>query len=189
MTRPFELTISAQHWLGPGDPCSHGRIRAVIAGTVVTDMDNDDYGINQSALLLLRTLDEDHQLGGDYLLCHGCGYPVHFGCPDFGTDWAVRHHGDTVVLLQPTHYAALHVGRRDRLSETEYDVRALVPAADYRREIVAFARQARDFYFAEGPRQLAEWEREFHDAFWAEFAQRLERARPQRVDLEGELRS
>lgn len=125
---------------------------------------------------MLRSLDEDHQLGGNYLLCHGCGYPAILGCPNFGTDWTVRHDGDTVVLSQPTHYAAVHVGRTDRLKETEYDVRARVPAADYRRAVVAFAQEARDFYFADGPRTVEEWEQEFHDQFWAEFEERLDRA-------------
>ena len=89
MTRPFEISIFAQHWLGPGDACSHGSVRAVIAGTVVSDTDGDDYEMVQSALSLLRTLDDDHQLGGDCLLCQGCGYPDILGCPNFGTDLAV----------------------------------------------------------------------------------------------------
>jgi hypothetical protein len=176
MIEPFEISVSSQHWLGPDDACSHGSIRATIGGTVVSDTDSDDYGIVQSALQLLRTLDDDHQLGGDYLLCHGCGFPDILGCTNFGTDWAVRHDGDTVVLLQPTHYAAIHVGRRDRLSETEYDVRAHVPAADYRRAVADFAQQARDFYFAEGPREVEAWQQDLHDQFWAEFDERLERA-------------
>lgn len=45
----FELFITEQHWIGEADPCSHGGIRAVIGGLLVTHAD-DDYGIAQSAL-------------------------------------------------------------------------------------------------------------------------------------------
>lgn len=184
MTTTFELQIRNQHWLGEPheqshEGCSLGGIRAVIAGTVVTS-DEDEYGISQSALSLLRTLEQDHTpanpVNGGYLLGHGCGYPISFGCPNFGTDWVVHHDGDTVVVSQPTHYAAVHVGRADRLQETEFDVRARVPRAHYRRQIVAFAMEARDFYLASGPRQLEEWEQEFHEQFWAEFEERLARS-------------
>ena len=180
----FELSIRNQHWLGEPseqahDGCSHGGIRAVIAGTVVTS-DDDDYGISQSALSLLRTLEQDHTLAepvnGGYLLSHGCGYPINFGCPNFGTDWVVRHEGDRVVFSQATHDAAGVVGRRDRLEETEFDVRARVPISHYRQQIVAFAKEARDFYHASGPRQLEEWEQEFHQQFWVEYDERLARA-------------
>ena len=57
----FQLEITDQHWPGETheqshDGCSHGGIRATIAGTVVTS-DDTEYGISQSALSLLRTLD------------------------------------------------------------------------------------------------------------------------------------
>lgn len=111
----FELEITDQHWLGEPreqvrDGCSHGRIRAVIGGVRVTS-DEAEYGISQSALSLLRTLERDHTpqdpVSDYFLLCHGCGYPTHFGCANFGTDWVVRHDGDTVFLSQPSHYSAL----------------------------------------------------------------------------------
>lgn len=111
MNWTFELDVTNQHWLGEPDEqshdgCSHGGVRAVIGGTRVTS-DSTDYGISQSALSLLRTLERDHTpsspVNDGYLLCHGCGYPTHFGCPNFGTDWVVRHEGDVVFLSQPTH--------------------------------------------------------------------------------------
>ena len=49
MTAEFEIAITAQHWQGPADGCSHGGIRAVIAGTVVTSEEHE-YGVSQSAL-------------------------------------------------------------------------------------------------------------------------------------------
>lgn len=151
----------------------------MIAGIIMTS-NEDEYGISQSALALLRTLVQDHTpadpVSGGYLLSHGCGYPIHFGCPNFGTDWVVRHEGDTVVLSHATHYAAVHVGRADRLHETQFDVRARFPIDHYRRQVVAFAEEARDLCLASGPRQLEAWEQEFHQQFWAESDELLARA-------------
>lgn len=165
------------HWLGEPheqahDGCSHGGIRAVIGGTVVSS-DDTEYGISQSALSLLRTLERDHspaeRLSGGYLLCHGCGYPTHFGCSNFGTDWVVRHDGDTVFLSQPKHF--------DTVGEIEFDVLVRVPIEHYRRQCVAFAETVRDFFSSSKPRQLDEWEQDLHEQVWAEFDERLERAK------------
>lgn len=97
----------------------------------------------------------------------------------------MHHDGDTVVLSQPTHYAAVHSGRRDRLDEKEFDVRARVPTEHYRRQIVAFAEAVRDFFAKSEPRQMENWEREFDDRFWGEFEQRLERANTYMVNGTG----
>lgn len=84
MTTLFDLQIRNQHWLGEPheqshDGCSHGGIRAVIGGTLVTS-EEEDYGISTSALSLLRTLEQDHTsanpVSGPYLLNHGCNYPI-----------------------------------------------------------------------------------------------------------------
>lgn len=167
MSELFEITLTAQHWLGPDDACSHGAVRAVIGGRVVSDAGSNEYGIAQSALQLLRTLDADHELGGDYLLTHGCGYPVLLGCSNFGTDWTVRHHGGDVVLGPAIHYGD---------GEHTFDAFARVPMADYRLAVVAFATQARDFYIGDGPRTPEPWEQDLHEQLWAEFEQRLQRA-------------
>lgn len=65
--------------------------------------------------------------------------------------------------------------------EVRFDVTAVVSFDEYRRKIVAFARKARDFYWAEGPRSVEDWERSFHDRFWAEFDERLTRAETERA--------
>jgi len=175
----FKLEITSQYWLGPFedgsvDTCSHGSIRAVIGGVVVT-ADEPEYGIIQSALALLRTLEQDHtpatRVTDYFLLCHGCGYPMSFGCGNFGSDWVVRHIGEQVVLTVATHRDATLEPSRVR-----FDAMAVVPADDYRREIVAFAAEARRFHVASGPRTVEDWEQDFHDRFWAEFDERLKRA-------------
>ena len=193
MTTSFALHITNQHWLGEReeqarDGCSHGGISAVIAGTHVTS-DSTDYGISQSALSLLRTLEQDHtpseRVNDSYLLCHGCAYPTHFGCPNFGTDWMVRHEDSTVVLSQPVHVDSV-------AGDTAFDVHTRVPIEHYRREVVALAETARSFYFSAEPRALEDWEQDLHAQFWAEFDERLERARSARTaddqpdELEGQ---
>jgi hypothetical protein len=55
-------------------------------------------------------------------------------------------------------------------------VRAALSIDDYRRQVIAFAENFRDFYAAAGPRQLEDWEQEFHDQFRTEFDGRLMRA-------------
>jgi len=176
MSAKFELQIKNQHWLGDPpdqihDGCSHGGIRAVVGGIVITS-DEAEYGISQSALSLLRTLEADHcpaeRVSAGYLLCHGCGYPVSFGCGNFGTDWVVRHEDGGVFLSQPSHF--------EPSGETEFDVRVHVPIGHYRTQVVAFAETARDFFSRARPRQVEDWEQDLHEQFWAEFEARLERA-------------
>src|SRR4051812_22498193 len=85
------------------DGCSHGSIYCEIGGVQVS-ASQPEYGISQSALALLRSIDADSvafegaPLGGEFVLCHGCGYPLGLGCTNFGTNWVVRHEGDHVVL-------------------------------------------------------------------------------------------
>ena len=184
MAADFKIEIRSQRWLnddpagryedGSMDACSHGSINCEIGGVQVTS-DDDDYGISQSALHLLHTLEQDRHAvrGGDelpmdrgYLLCHGCGYPLGFGCTNFGTDWHVRHDAHAVVL-----------------SNARFSSHTIVPAVTvrvpieiYRREIVEFAREARRFYWAFGQRSVEDWELAFHQRFWAEFEERLGRA-------------
>ena len=160
----FRIEIVRQGWLADVDPesdlCSHGSIRAWIDGVLVID-DATDYGISQSALLLLRTLDADHTadapVGGGPLLCHGCGYPIVFGCY-VGSDWAVRHDGDTVILSVAG----------DRPAEVR------VPSSEYVDQVALFARSAREFYFTSGPKDVPDEDREMRDSFWTEYDERLD---------------
>ena len=173
----FQLDIVSQGWIMEGedqalDMCSHGSIRAVIDGTVVSSTEAE-YGISQSALVLLRTIDQDHSGGwsalGETLLCHGCGYPFSFGCGNFGTDWTVEHAGDDVLLYGARHHDASRGG-------ISHEVRVRLPREGYAHEVVTFARAARDFYMAAEPRRVPEDELAFHREFWREFDDRLEQS-------------
>ena len=160
----FKLEILEQAFSGPGDYSAHGRVRVTIDGLVVTSGD-PDYGITQSALALLRTVEEDRTamrderlpLDNGFLLCHDCGFPLSFGCTNFGTNWLVRHEEDVVVLI---------VGN--------LGFRAEISLREYTSQIAAFAREAKQFYFAEGNRGSDM--PDLDASFWAEFNARLERA-------------
>lgn len=183
MSPDFSLDIAHQRWFGPRDCCSHGSVRATIGGVVVTSDDPDDeYGMNQSALQLLRAIENDHvqltrvTLDQGYLLGHGCGYPIGFGCGNFGTDWTVRHDGGDVVFSEPRTIDAMSMPQI-----RSFDVAVRLPIAAFRREVVEFASEARRFYFADGPRPVEDWEVDLHERFWSEFDERYARAR--RADL------
>jgi hypothetical protein len=186
----FVLEIRSQGWIngdpagryedGSVDTCSHGSIYCEFGGVVLA-YDEDGFGISQSGLQLLRTLEGDRtqsdrdklrsqglQFDNGFLLCHGCGHPISFGCTNFGIDWRVRHVEDEVILYDPLSVSA---------AVQRPVVQVGISVAAYARPIVLFARQARDFYFSFGPRfPVEEWERDMHDRFWDEYDERLARA-------------
>lgn len=103
-----------------------------------------------------------------FLLCHGCGYPLSFGCTNFGTNWWVRQDGDDVILSVPLLVDEQRVQR--------FETETRIPVADYARQVISFAREARRFYFQTGPRDPEDWELDLHRAFWVEYDERLARA-------------
>jgi hypothetical protein len=191
MAADFKLEIVSQGWLngdqtgryedGSTDGCSHGSIYCEIGGVKITS-DEPEYGTSQSALHLLRTLEEDRAnadrrdslnrerlpLDEGFLLCDGCGYPLSFGCTNFGTDWRVKHVRGEVILYDPV---LVDAGGEERPT-----IQVGIPMADYRKQIVQFATEARQFYRSFGPRPREDWEENLHERFWAEFDERLARA-------------
>ena len=105
MNPSFSIEIVEQGWIAPDagddDLCSHGRIRLVIGGETILDGGPDvEVGVSESALALLRTLDQDHTPAApvaERLILHGCGTILMMGCY-IGVDWAVQHDGDQVRL-------------------------------------------------------------------------------------------
>lgn len=60
----FELNIINQYWMEPAeyDLCSHGEIYLKVKDKISTEPGvNESWGISESALALLRTLDENIQ--------------------------------------------------------------------------------------------------------------------------------
>jgi hypothetical protein len=173
----FEIDLLKQEWLegceAASDPCSHGRLRVVIGDATVTDGELD-LGISESALGLLRTLDEDRRSATeqDRLILHGCGLILMMGCP-IGIDWDVQHDGDVISLNNVIVCDGTGAG-----DERGLHVSAEVPAHEYREQVVTLADAVKRF-FATGPEKVFDdsFDRQQYADFWQEFDARLASAR------------
>ena len=183
----FEIEIKAQGWMGDYGPepktevaaidlCSHGAIRLTIGGEVITAGDEDarEYGISESALALLRTLEADHspeQPVAERLLFHGCGTFLMMGCP-IGVDWAVSHAAEVVRITDVVRY--------DTVDEFEavrfYGLAVDVPEGEYRSQVVAFAQSAKQPFAGVTKNIADDYEQRMYDEFWQEYEARLARA-------------
>jgi hypothetical protein len=164
-----------------------GHIRVTINGVVVAD--DDDFGLERSALGLLRTIEQDHDSTSDprafdvpalgseatysgpvtraglpTLLIHDCGFPL-TACSNFYVDWSVRHDGEEVVLSDACRFDSLRP-----TEQTFPEASCVVPGSEYRAEIVQFARAVREAYFADGDKVIDDPDdRSLYHAFWAEY--------------------
>ena len=170
----FELEVTEQGWLDVPDAerddlCSHGDVRLVIGGQVISAGDGSgDYAISTSALALLRTLESDHGRGARVVptsLVMHCGGLALVSCP-YGIDWSVSHRDGRVLLGDVVKNEA------ERFEGLEVDL----PEDEYRRAIVAFAERATE-PFATVAKSLDESTRAEYEAFWQEYGERLRRAR------------
>ena len=183
----FQIEIVTQGWLGDQKPeydpaqhdlCSHGDIRLVIGGRVIAPGDEGEYGISESALALLRTVESDHSPErpvAERLVPHGCGLILMLSCP-IGIDWSVSHVGARVRLHDVVRYDSVDETQTLRFPglavELERD--------EYCREVVAFAEQAKQLFvgvekvFEDGLFE-DDFDRQQYEEFWAEYDQRLTR--------------
>lgn len=183
---PFEIRLRSAKVIGPEsarDPMLSGHVRVTVNGVVIAD--DDDIGLERSALGLLRTVEEDHdatsprgqlripglesgeptiRAGFPTLLIHDCGFPVG-GCSNFFVDWTVRHDDEDVHIRDVQRFDA------SRPTVVTFPTASCaVPLADYRAEVARFAEAVRDAYFANGAKVIDEpEERRLFDAFWAEY--------------------
>jgi hypothetical protein len=169
----FRIELLEQRWLEGGDPaadpCSHGRLRIVIADQVITQGELD-LGISESALGLLRTLSEDRKSAeaSERLILHGCGLILMMGCP-IGIDWDVEHERDMVRLSH-----VVVCGDTDPEGEKRLNVAVEVPLSLYRQEVVALAQAVKDFFAASEDKYFDDpFDRQQYADFWREFDARL----------------
>ena len=142
----FEITILDQGWLDDAwevDLYSHGHIRLTVGGIAVSD-ETMNYGISDSALALLRTVESDHtadQPVADRLFFHGCATIPMMACP-IGVNWEVRHHSGLVDLSEFVQYPSV-----DELNAIRFPgLRVTLPLDAYRDQVLTFARQAKSLY-------------------------------------------
>ena len=169
---PFSLDAGAFCWINgetddPEDLCLHGHAAARIAGETV----EFDCAVSAAALYLLKSLTEDHILGqgeqffpccGFFCVADEAGENVEIvGC-DNGADWTLRHEGENVRLILPD-------GKEQ-----------VVPLADYRAQVFAFADKVEGYYRRCAPKVLPEDEfgRRGFLAFWREWRRRRGRSVP-----------
>jgi hypothetical protein len=171
----FEIEILEQGWLGSTqteyDLCSHGRIRLVIGGQVISSGE-EEYGISESALALLRTLNSNHSKThpvAERLVFHGCGTLLMMGCP-IGIDWNVTHTQEGVRLDNIIRFDTTNEEQGIKYNGLE----ALLSGEDYRRRVFQFAIKARQL-FQESPRSYYDdHDRQQFETFWAEYNALLE---------------
>jgi len=183
---PFEILITRQGWLGENDPdlgydpapvdlCSHGGIRLTIGGQVIAlGEDDDEYGISESALALLRTLQSDHspeRSVADRLIFHGCGNILMMGCP-VGIDWSVSHVDGQVRIDDVVRYDTVDESEAIRFP----GVAAELSESEYRLRVVAFAEGAKELFEGIAKEFADDFEQQQYEEFWEEFDARLTRA-------------
>ncbi len=173
---PFEIKILSAGFAGPDreqDPMLGGALRVTINGVVVAD--DEEFGLERSALGLLRTIDRDHDasspIGFPTLLIHDCGFPW-LACSAFGTDWTVRHEGEEVAIGDVLSFDS-HPVVRDL---TFPGASCRLSLAEYRNPVIRFAIAVRTAYFAGGDKIIDDPElRQFYDDFWEEYDGLLDR--------------
>lgn len=168
----FIIKIENQSWLEneEEDLCSHGQIYLSVNGTIITQAGmEEEWGISESALALLRTLDKDYISDVDNkegLILHGCGTMLMIGCP-ISIHWTVKHIGDQVVLsdfvkvmtTDPKSGSVYYPGLEIKLSRIEYS-----------KQIIQFAEEVKAFFHTSKEKRFCdEYDEEMYEEFWKEF--------------------
>ncbi len=171
----FQIEIIEHGWLDDtlpeDDICSHGRLRIVIGDQVIipiaNDTDHRPYGISESALALLRTLEGDHsqeQPVAEQLVFHGCGARLMSGCP-IGINWRVEHRADYAVISNVVRYDSTNEDDAVHFSGLVVEV----PEAQYRQQIVAFAMHAQEPFITVTKVFNDDFDEERYQEFWSEY--------------------
>ncbi len=174
MNIPFEIKIIDQSWLGNEpeqfDLCSHGKIHLIIGDQIILD-GREIYGISESALALLRTLDHDHSPQNhlaEKLIFHGCGTVLMMGCV-IGVDWTVRHVDQMVILSEINRWDWPDENRPTRFEGLE----ARLSKKQYVQMVLSFANQAKRFFEGKEKVFFNEEDQQAYEQFWVEFNTRL----------------
>ena len=170
---PFCIEIVEQTWLGTEPPefdlCSHGRLWLEVDGQIILD-GREIYGISESALALLRTLDHDHtpeQALAEKLIFHGCGMVLMMGCP-IGVNWTVKHQHEMVQLSNFKRWDS-----PDEQHPQEFpDLEVTLSFKEYQRQVLAFAEHVRKFFKSETKQFFDMNDQLAYERFWSEFEMR-----------------
>ncbi len=169
----FRIEILEQSWLGNEPPqfdlCSHGRLCLEVDGQVILD-GREIYGISETALALLRTLDHDHtslQSLAEKLVFHGCGTVLMMGCP-IGVDWTVIHENDQVHLSQFRRWDS-----PDEQHPQEFPGLAVtLSLKEYQNQVLVIAALVLEFFKGESKQFFDMQDQLAYERFWSEFEMR-----------------
>ncbi len=168
---PFDIKIEHQGWLDgsspEGDACTHGRIRLIIGGVAIAAGEGP-LGISESALALLRTMESDHcptKPVAERLIFHGCGAMLMMGCP-IGIDWVVTHLGKELVQISDVVWYP-QTNEENAIRYTDLSV--VLPLADYRAKVLAFAIEAMKPFQGTVKHFEDEYSQAEYDDFWREY--------------------
>jgi hypothetical protein len=178
----FEIRIEKQDWLTSAyadqDLCSHGYIFLKVQDTVITSLDmQEEWGISESALALLRTLKYNHPAShgdpvSECLIFHGCGTLLMSGCPIL-IDWRVTHSENNVILSDFVKYPTPN--ENDAVRYTHLYVE--MPIGAYRDQIYAFAMEAKRLFEESPEKQIDDdFDLQMYGEFWNEYNQLLKYA-------------
>ncbi|MES2731127.1 MAG: hypothetical protein V4714_05240 [Bacteroidota bacterium] len=165
----FKIVLLELHWISEEntetDLCAHGQVRVQIGDEIVVDQDDSGgWTVSAMALLLLRTLERDHTqecpVGDQLVPC--CGHFMVFqddmeevymaNCQN-GVDWEVRHENGVVKL------------------KTKKGTQAFLAFEDYKKAVLVFVDQVRQFY-QDSPEKILpsdEFDRVAYVRFWEEW--------------------
>ncbi len=171
MNGTFKISIVEQGWIEEGssanDLCSHGKISLKVGGVALANED-DWFGISESALAMLRTLESNHTSENpvaDRMVFHGCGLILMMGCP-IGIDWSVKHLNDELVGLSDFVY---YPETNEELAVRYSDLKVELSLAEYREQVVGFARKAEDLFVGVEKLFDDDYEKHEYTSFWTEY--------------------
>lgn len=176
--KPFSIKIESQYWLSDEkeDLCSHGEIHLEIGGAKITSSGvKEEWGISESALALLRTLDADYLSNPDCeegLILHGCGAMLMSGCP-ISIHWSVQHKEGAVFLSDFVKFTSTDLTE----GKIEYlDLCVSVKKTVYEQEILQFAKQAIALFESSKTKKIEdEFDQKMYADFWKEYDQLLQK--------------
>lgn len=174
MDKKFEMKILKQHWMDEKfkdeDLCSHGEIYLSVNKVIITQSGLDEeWGINESALALLRTLDKDYICepnSEEGLIFHGCGAILMMGCP-ISIHWSVKHCGDEVILSDFVKFTTTN----PRIGNIKYKgLRVKLSKKEYTDEIIAFSLEAKKLFDNSREKIINDdFDKEMYTEFWNEY--------------------
>jgi len=173
----FNIRILEQGWLKGCDPemdlCSHGKLSLIIGDTRIAD-EGEEFGISESALAMLRTIDSNHSADmpvAQRMIYHGCGTILMMGCP-IGIDWSVTHlDGETVQIGDIVWYVETNKDKARRYSGLTVEL----PLLEYRSQVWTFARQAKELFCGITKRPENDFYKRDYEKLWIEYNELIER--------------